>query len=148
MVADLRFEIAREKNLEWVINILNENNLCVDDIPSENILLKLVKSENKSIAVYGFELFGHEGILRSVAVSDEYKGTGIGTQIMKQVELDVKELGLTELFLLTITADTFFEKFGFSRISRESAPEIVKLSHEFLTFCPDTAVVMFKNYPL
>ena len=94
MVADLSFEIADNEDLEWINNILKENDLCVDDIPSENIVLKLVKSENELIAIYGFELFGQNGILRSVAVADEYKGTGIGTQIMKQVERDVKELDL------------------------------------------------------
>jgi len=146
MVADLVFETAREEDLEWVISILNENDLCVDDIPSENILLKLVRSENDPIAIYGFELFGHEGILRSIAVAEEYKGTGIGTQIMRQVKIDVKELELRNLFLLTTTAKKFFEKFGFSIIERETAPVVLQQSYEFLNFCPDTAIVMSKNY--
>jgi len=146
MVADLSFEIADNKDLEWINNILKENELCVDDIPSENIVLKLVKSENELIAIYGFELFGQNGILRSVAVADEYKGAGIGTQIMKQVERDVKELELRNLFLLTTTAKKFFEKFGFSIIERETAPVVLQQSYEFLTFCPDTAIVMSKNY--
>ena len=132
MVADLSFEIARDLDMPEITDILVSNNLCVDDIPSQNILIKLVKTDNQIVAVYAFEIFDHVGILRSVAVIDEYKGSGIGTHIMKQVETDVIELKLKKLILLTTTAEKFFEKFGFDIIPRDSVPEVVKQSFEFL----------------
>ena len=48
------------------------------------------------------------------------------------------------VYLLTTTADGFFPRFGFSRITRDDVPDSVKGSVEFRSACPASAVVMRK----
>ena len=48
------------------------------------------------------------------------------------------------VFLLTTTADRFFPRFGFERITREDVPESVRQSIEFESACPASAIVMRK----
>jgi amino-acid N-acetyltransferase len=48
-------------------------------------------------------------------------------------------------FLLTTTAENFFPKLGFGRISRDEVPASIQASIEFQSACPASAVVMRKR---
>ena len=50
--------------------------------------------------------------------------------------------GAHDLVLLTSTADGWFPRFGFERISRDAAPASLHASEEFRGACPASAVVM------
>ncbi len=50
--------------------------------------------------------------------------------------------GAQELVLLTTTADAWFPRFGFERMSRDAAPASLRASEEFRGACPASAVVM------
>jgi amino-acid N-acetyltransferase len=52
------------------------------------------------------------GEIRTLAVSPGHLGQGVGTALVKALELQAKELGLTSLFCLTFETD-FFRKNGF-----------------------------------
>lgn len=94
------------------------------------------------VAVAGVELHGAYGLLRSVAVSSDARGRGLGREIgAAAIDLARRE-GLRELFLLTTTADGFFPRFGFERISREELPAELGASEELRGACPASAVVM------
>ena len=49
------------------------------------------------------------------------------------------------LYLLTTTAEGYFPKFGFERITRAEVPPSVQASVEFATACPASAIVMRKR---
>ena len=53
-----------------------------------------------------------------------------------------RERGVSAIFLLTTTAEDFFPRFGFERVSRAAVPESVRASVEFQSACPASAVVM------
>ena len=53
-----------------------------------------------------------------------------------------RESSLRDLYLLTTTAPTFFERLGFARISRADVPAAVAASWEFRVGCPQTAQAM------
>jgi amino-acid N-acetyltransferase len=50
--------------------------------------------------------------------------------------------GVTELLLLTETAESWFARLGYQVIDRASVPADVARSVEFVTACADTAVAM------
>ena len=56
-----------------------------------------------------------------------------------------KEKDIKQLYLLTLTADRFFEKECFERISRESMPEAIQNTTEFTSICPVSSVCMKKE---
>lgn len=64
------------------------------------------------------------GEIRSVAVSPEHRGRGIGSRLVKICLGEARDLGLSEVFLLTLVPD-FFKPFGFKVVSREELLPIV-----------------------
>jgi amino-acid N-acetyltransferase len=82
------------------------------------------------------ELHGPDGLLRSVAVADDYRGRSLGAQLTIAAIALAREQQLSALYLLTETAAAFFPKFGFVPVSREDIPDRVKQSVEFTSACP------------
>jgi len=62
--------------------------------------------------------------IRAFAVSDEYKRRGIGTQIVKALEEEARELGCTRLFALTYQQE-FFKYCGYEEVSKDQMPQKV-----------------------
>ena len=54
----------------------------------------------------------------------------------------LSEAGLSDLYLLTMDADPFFERFGFKIISRDDAPDPVRATSQFSLEACDGAVLM------
>ena len=55
-----------------------------------------------------------------------------------------KSLKVSTLYLLTITAEAFFQKQGYRQTARNSAPLEIQLTTEFQSLCPASAVCMAK----
>ena len=94
------------------------------------------------VAAAGLEVSGTAGLVRSVVVRPDHRSGGRGGEIVKALLNRADTQGLTELFLLTTTATTFFDRLGFRQVSRESAPLAIQQTQEFLTLCPSSAVCM------
>jgi len=102
----------------------------------------VAEQAGRIVGVAGLEVYGRDGLLRSVAVADDWRGRGIGVLLTTRV-LDVaRRTRLRSVYLLTETAEAFFPRFGFRRIAREAASESVKVSREFSELCPASAAVM------
>ena len=90
----------------------------------------------------GLEIHGEHGLLRSVAVSLEQRGAGLGQRLVAGLLTMARQHSLVSLTLLTETAADFFPRFGFEPIARGEAPGTVRASAEFQGACPESAVVM------
>jgi amino-acid N-acetyltransferase len=64
--------------------------------------------------------------IRSLAVADEAKGKGVGTELLKACLEDVKRLGISKVFALTYKPG-FFERLGFHQIEKGELPHKVWL---------------------
>jgi len=83
-------------------------------------------------------------LLRSLAVASDTRSEGLGTALLTQLEEHARSIGITQLYLLTETAEQYFLNKGFNRISRETASENIKTTKEFSDLCPASAVLMTK----
>lgn len=95
--------------------------------------------------VVGVELHGKAGLLRSLAVSEAARGQGCGTNLVKQAEAHAAANGVQSLYLLTTTAERFFEALGYARMQRAAVPEAIQRTSEFSRLCPASAVIMVKH---
>lgn len=60
--------------------------------------------------------------IRSLIISGEYRGKGVGSEIVSRLEQEAKQLGIQELLALTYQ-QSFFEKAGFKEIEKNEIPE-------------------------
>ena len=88
------------------------------------------------------EISADGALLRSVAVEEDARNLGLGGRLTESALALARRLGVRRVFLLTETAERFFPRYGFHAISRAAVPDSVRASREFMTACPQRAVVM------
>lgn len=94
------------------------------------------------VGTIGMERYPDGALLRSAAVAEGVRGQGVGEALVHALTERARTSGVPALFLLTETAEQWFPRFGFARITRDDVPATVKQSVEFTTACPASAAVM------
>jgi amino-acid N-acetyltransferase len=130
---------------ENIATLLAAEKLPVDDLPAtlENFLV--ARQSDEVIGVAGLEIYGEYGLLRSLAVSPAFRDQGIADKLLRQIEALADSRGLKAICLLTETAPGYFDRKGYTRITRADVPAEVQRSSEFSHVCPQSAIVMMKN---
>jgi MarR family transcriptional regulator, 2-MHQ and catechol-resistance regulon repressor len=120
--------------------------LC--NLPTEGIggfsgeFFSVAEQNGRIVGLGGMEVCGAIGLLRSVVVAPGCRGKAVGRALVED-RLDwAEKQGLTDVYLLTVTADDYFERFGFVSVDRGSVPSEIKRTAEFSSICPSTATVM------
>jgi len=90
----------------------------------------------------GVEVYGVYGLLRSVVVRPSLRGRGLGEAIVSDRLRWSARRGLRAVYLLTTTVPEFFEKIGFTEMSRGEIPTEIQGSKEYSEVCPVTATAM------
>jgi len=102
----------------------------------------VVERDGAVVGVAGLEVYGGYGLLRSVAVAEELRGTGVGEALVQDRIEWARARGLRAIYLLTTTAAQYFEKLGFKAVERDAVPPSVRRSVEFAEACPASATAM------
>ena len=97
------------------------------------------------VAAAAIERFGDDGLLRSVVVARDHRGTGLGRELVAAAEVLAAEAGIRDLWLLTETAVDWFPRLGYQVVERATAAAAVGESIEFTTVCRDTGVPMHRS---
>jgi amino-acid N-acetyltransferase len=128
-----------------VVALLTTEKLPAEDLPAtlENFLAAIQNDE--VIGVAGLEIYSDYGLLRSLVVQPKYRSEGIACKLLGQIEALAGSKGLKSLFLMTETAARYFDRKGYSRITRSDVPAEVQRSSEFSHVCPQSAIVMIKS---
>jgi amino-acid N-acetyltransferase len=129
--------------LPQVIALLGANGLPVTDLTPEILLLGVHDSLGLE-GIVGVEPHGTVGLLRSLAVRQDRRGSGLGSALVLEAERMARERGITALYLLTTTAEQFFSNRGYARMPRDGAPTEIRASSEFRSICPSSAAFMGK----
>lgn len=95
-------------------------------------------------AVAGIEACGADALLRSVAVRPDWRAHGLGQALVRRLVCRAEERGLRALYLLTMTAEHYFPRFGFAPVERGAVPAEIAATLEFESACPASAVAMVK----
>ncbi|MDT3401139.1 MULTISPECIES: arsenic resistance N-acetyltransferase ArsN2 [Mucilaginibacter] len=127
-----------------VVELLSLAKLPYADLPETLNNFFVAINDGEVIGAAGVEIYGSNGLLRSVVIHPNFRKQGIAAQLLQKIEATALDQNMTKLFLLTETAPGHFENHGFKRISREEVPEPLKASSEFSHVCPVSAVVMSK----
>jgi len=134
---------AVQADRERVAVLLRELELPTDGVAEWLDQFWIGEHEGAVVGVAGMERYGAAGLLRSVAVAPEWRGSGIGRALVDRVLEEGRAAGVQEVFLLT-TTEHYFPRLGFACVGRERVPDSVRTSAEFTGACPASAVVMRK----
>jgi amino-acid N-acetyltransferase len=136
---------ARSNDLPEVLALLRQAELPAAGVADSFSNFFVAEQDGTLIGVAGLEVYGPSALLRSVVVTDEWRGSGVGRSLIDLALAQAKERGIEDVFLLTTTAEHYFPRFGFVCVGRDAVSQGVKASIEFQTACPASAVVMRKK---
>ncbi len=99
--------------------------------------------DDRLVGCAGIERHGEFGLLRSVAVAKEQRGSGLGSRLVTTALRDARNTGIREVLLLTTTARDFFARhFGFVETTRSNYEKEFAASDEWRLPRCSSAVVM------
>ena len=138
----MKIRKARQSDLAAVEQLLVASKLPLDGV-RDHFIDFIVAEDNDGIeGAVGLEKYDSVALLRSAVVAPARRGSGVGRQLVEHLLERAEEAGITELYLLTTTAENYFPRFGFMPTTRAAVPQELKSSAEFRGACPDTAIVM------
>ncbi len=132
-------------DLPAVLTLLQRNGLPTEGVTADALPDFVIAEEKRRVVgVAGLEVYRESALLRSAAVEEGWRGSGVGRALIDRTLDLAKERGIHDVFLLTTTAEHYFPRFGFACVSRDSIPAVVQVSAEFQGACPATATAMRK----
>ena len=144
MMTGIRMRQVTATDLPQISRFLEENGLPTIGVEKffENFIVAL--DQNGSwVGIAGLEVYGKNGLLRSVAVDEHFRGMGYGRTLVNTVLASAREKGIEAIYLLTESAEDYFKGLGFEVVNREDMDAAVRVSPEF-TECRETAPSMRK----
>ena len=144
MMTGIRMRQVTATDLPQISRFLEENGLPTIGVEKffENFIVAL--DQNGSwVGTAGLEVYGKNGLLRSVAVDEHFRGMGYGRTLVNTVLASAREKGIEAIYLLTESAEDYFKGLGFEVVNREDMDAAVRVSPEF-TECRETAPAMRK----
>jgi amino-acid N-acetyltransferase len=138
----VRLDRFQAEDTPAVMRLLAGSGLPTDGLLDHLDTVLVARLDDRVVACAALEVYADGALLRSVAVEEALRGSGLGHHIVRAALDLARQRGTTSVFLLTTTAEGFFPRFGFRHIDRADVPPGVRASVEFQSACPASAIVM------
>ncbi len=141
---DYTIRKAVADDVPTIISLLEENGLTplgAAEAP-ENFL---VLEHSGIAAVVGMEILDGDGLLRSLAVRSHDRKKRFGERMTRAIMDDARSRGVRNVYLLTETAERFFERAGFAIVGRDDIPSDLLSSSALDLVCPTGSTAMRKR---
>jgi amino-acid N-acetyltransferase len=138
--------IAQHPALAGAIALLESAQLPTEDLSDAHCEhFFFAGPRDAPTALVGVELLGGVALLRSLVVTERARGAGVGSELVRHAEDYARQGGVHTIYLLTTTAEAFFERRGFARADRASAPAAIRATREFAGICPASSAFMSRR---
>ncbi len=129
-----------------VVALLEAQGLPVSDITDEHLEhFFFLGSDGSPTGLVGIEIYGTDALLRSLVVAENARTQGIGSALVQHAEDYATSRRVRDMYLLTTTAEGFFERRGYRRVDRNQAPPSTQSTTEFASLCQVSSGFMFKR---
>ncbi|MCE2995695.1 MAG: arsenic resistance N-acetyltransferase ArsN2 [Cyclobacteriaceae bacterium] len=142
------YPVTDSKSLATLQSFLQMNHLPFADVQLANSFYLLYYDEGELMGSIGLEWYDAHALLRSVAISEKWRGKGLGKAMVADILQEAKKANKEGVFLLTETAAPFFRQLGFTDFDRVQTPKAIQSSSEFSHVCPSSASLMFVSLTL
>src|SRR5687767_3157578 len=102
---------ARSTDLPAIERLLSDSSLPLAGVAEALDAFTVAEDGKEIVGVAGLELCRGNALLRSVAITPEWRSRGLGRSLLTHVIADAESRGLRALYLLTTTADQYFPSF-------------------------------------
>ena len=106
---------------------------------------RYTRLDGEVVGYSGFELYGGDVLLRSMAVTARFHGQGNGRNLALLLMRRAFNLGARQAFVLTSDAAAFFERIGFRRLDRTAAPASILATRQARGVCPASATLLTRR---
>jgi amino-acid N-acetyltransferase len=137
---------ARPEQLPELVQLLTKHQLPVEDLPVDLPNFWLALDGEKPVGSVGLEIYNTVGLLRSLSVDETYRNQAIARQLCDRAFDEAKKRAVSTVFLITTTADRYFQRLGFSLVDRSTVPDAIMKTSQFSSLCPSSATVMKQTY--
>ena len=145
-IVGIMYSGVRPGEEEQVRGLLAACGLEHEDITPQKLGHFLVARRGDEIlGAAGLEISGDDALLRSLAVSEDFRHRGVGQSLVEAVERHALSMGVKRVYLLTLTAEKFFARQGYQPAERADAPAGIQASEAFRSCCPDAATCLHKQ---
>jgi amino-acid N-acetyltransferase len=128
------------------VALLQAQGLPASDITDEHLEhFFYMGSAHSPTGLVGVEIYGADALLRSLAVAETARAQGLGSALVQHAEDYAASCSVGAMYLLTTTAETFFERRGYRRVDRTEAPQAIQTTVEFASLCPVSSAFMIKR---
>jgi amino-acid N-acetyltransferase len=138
-------EPALEDDRPAIEGLLTGSGLPLDGLELALGSAVVARIDDSIVGCAAVEPYGSVGLLRSVCVAADRRGTGLGGLLVDAAEKLAAARGIGELYLLTETAEGWFPRLGYQPTTRDAVPGPLAASPEFTGACPDSAAVLHKR---
>jgi len=140
---NILYRQATEKDTSAIRSLLESHKLPTETVGTTLTEFYFAISHEAIVGVAGFEYYGEDALLRSVAVPTSLQKKQIGSQLVDWMLSLAKQKGIKRIVLLTETASMFFAKKGFITVDRSFIKnETLKMSSQFCGGCCSSAACM------
>ena len=123
---------ADAADLSEVLALLEEVDLPKEGVAEHFGEFFVARDGDKLVGCVGQERYGNVALLRSLAVSPNLQGSGLGKALTARLLDEARASGVHEVVLLTTTARDFFARhFGFAEAQRREFNEAFAHSPEW-----------------
>jgi amino-acid N-acetyltransferase len=138
----MKIRPARPADLVGVLSLLAEARLPAAGVAEHFDGFLVAEEGTHLIGAIGVERYPPHGLLRSAVVAGDRRGRGVGHALVEALVARSRSEKLEELWLLTETAQSWFEERGFVTRERGHAPSSLRASEEFRGACPESAACL------
>ena len=141
------FRAPRADDLPGVIALLKACGLPTDDLDAVSLehFELAIDARSHIVGLAGFDRAGSDALLRSLAVAPDWRGRGLGEQLVARREAAARVAGVNRFFLLTTSAADYFRRLGYREVTRADVPSAIAAHAQFRSLCPASATCLAKR---
>jgi amino-acid N-acetyltransferase len=140
---NISYRQAKERDIAAIRSLLESQKLPTETVGTTLTEFYLAVENEAVVGIAGFEYYGEDVLLRSVAVPTSMQKKRIGSQFVEWMISLAKQKDVKRIVLLTETASKFFAKKGFMTMDRSAITNAAMTkSSQFGGECCSSAVCM------
>lgn len=112
-MTELALRTGRPDEVEEISKLITSEGMPAREVDRWIDGFWVLDDGEKLVGCAGVEVYGEAAVLRSVMVAPDLRGIGEGVRIIERALDYMREKGARRCYLFTMTAQTWFPRFGF-----------------------------------